>query len=159
MARAMTDFSKARALALLLPTALMVGALGSQYIGGLYPCEMCHWQRWPHDVAIVAALFAFGTHSPRAARFFAAIAAFAILTSGLIGLLHAGVEYRWWPGVTPCASTAAATTIEAIMNAHVVRCDTPQWSLLGVSLAGFNAIFSLSGGLLILKWLRRGRAA
>ena len=158
MARAMIDFSKARALALLLPTALMVGALGSQYIGGLYPCEMCHWQRWPHDVAIVAALFAFGTHSPRAARFFVAIAAFAILTSGLIGLLHTGVEHRWWPGVTPCANTAAATTIEAIMNAPVVRCDTPQWALLGVSLAGFNTIFSLSGGLLILTWLRRGRA-
>lgn len=158
MARAMTDFSKARALALILPTSLMLGALGSQYIGGLYPCEMCHWQRWPHDAAIVAALFAFGTHSQRAARFFAAIAAFAILTSGLIGLLHAGVEYRWWPGVTPCASMAAATTIEAIMSAPVVRCDTPQWSLLGVSLAGFNAIFSLSGGLLILALMRRGRA-
>jgi len=155
----MTDFAKARALALILPAALMLGALGSQYIGGLYPCEMCHWQRWPHDAAIVAALFAFGTHSLRAARFFVAIAAFGILTSGLIGLLHAGVEYRWWPGVTPCSSTAAATTIEAIMNAPVVRCDAPQWTLFGVSLAGFNALFSVSGALLILALKRRGKAA
>ncbi|MEY3658324.1 MAG: hypothetical protein RL425_1085 [Pseudomonadota bacterium] len=155
----MTDFSRARALALILPSMLMIGALGSQYIGGLYPCEMCHWQRWPHDAAIVAALFAFGTHSQRAARFFVAIAAFAILTSGLIGLLHAGVEYRWWPGVTSCASTATATSLEAIMNAPVVRCDAPQWTLLGISLAGFNAIFSLSGGLLVLALMRRERAA
>jgi disulfide bond formation protein DsbB len=155
----MTGFSQARVLALILPTSLMLGALGSQYIGGLYPCEMCQWQRWPHDAAIVAALFAFGTHSDRAARIFVAIAAFAILTSGLIGLLHTGVEYRWWPGVTSCSSTATATTIEAIMSAPLVRCDTPQWSLLGVSLAGFNTLFSLSGGLMILKLLRRGRAA
>ncbi|MBC7950532.1 MAG: disulfide bond formation protein B, partial [Rhodospirillaceae bacterium] len=38
----------ARWLALLVPAGLLGGALGSQYLGGLYPCEMCYWQRWPH---------------------------------------------------------------------------------------------------------------
>jgi disulfide bond formation protein DsbB len=42
----------ARAIALLLPAFLLLGALGSQYLGGLYPCEMCHWQRWPHYAAV-----------------------------------------------------------------------------------------------------------
>src|SRR6185437_13289805 len=50
--------SAARLLALLLPLALLGGALGSQYLGGLHPCEMCMWQRWPHAVAIVLALLA-----------------------------------------------------------------------------------------------------
>ena len=45
----------ARALALLLPAALLAGAWGSQLLGGLYPCEMCHWQRWPHYAALVPA--------------------------------------------------------------------------------------------------------
>ena len=49
----------ARLIALLLPLGLLGGALGSQYIGGLYPCEMCYWQRWPHGAAIVLALLAF----------------------------------------------------------------------------------------------------
>ena len=49
----------ARLIALLLPLGLLGGALGSQYIGGLYPCEMCYWQRWPHGAAVVLALLAF----------------------------------------------------------------------------------------------------
>ena len=35
------------------------GAVGSQYFGGLHPCEMCWWQRYAHMVAIVLALVAF----------------------------------------------------------------------------------------------------
>ncbi len=155
----MTAFHKARLLALVIPSALMLGALGSQYIGGLYPCEMCYWQRWPHDVAIVLALFAFGTRVDRAAHILVALAALAIMTSGAIGVFHAGVEYGWWQGITTCATTAAGVSLEDIMRAPVVRCDVPQWTLFGVSLAGFNAIISLGAGFLILGLLGRGRAA
>lgn len=156
----MTNFAKARLVALALPSALMAGALGSQYLGGLHPCEMCLWQRWPHDVAIVAALFAFGTRDDRAARFLVLFAALAIFASGAIGAFHAGVEYGWWPGITSCATTAGGTTLEAIMNAPIVRCDTPQWSLFGISLAGYNALFSIVGAGIILGLLaqRKGRA-
>ncbi|MFL6722003.1 MAG: disulfide bond formation protein B, partial [Sphingomonas sp.] len=49
----------ARLIALLLPLALLGGALGSQYLGGLHPCEMCYWQRWPHAAAILLAALAF----------------------------------------------------------------------------------------------------
>ncbi len=59
----------ARLIALLLPVALLGGALGSQYLGGLAPCEMCYWQRWPHGAAIALAALAF-----TAARGIAAIA-------------------------------------------------------------------------------------
>ena len=48
-----------RLLALLLPLGLLGGALGSQYLGGLHPCEMCYWQRWPHGAAILLAALAF----------------------------------------------------------------------------------------------------
>ncbi|MEO7655182.1 MAG: disulfide bond formation protein B, partial [Sphingomicrobium sp.] len=51
--------SAARLLALLLPASLLAGALGSQYVGGLFPCEMCYWQRWPHAAAILLAALAF----------------------------------------------------------------------------------------------------
>lgn len=155
----MTDFAKARLLALVVPSALMLGALGSQYIGGLYPCEMCYWQRWPHDAAIVLALFAFGTRVEKAAHVLVALAALAIMVSGAIGVFHAGVEYGWWPGITTCSTTATGVSLEAIMKAPVVRCDAPQWTLLGVSLAGFNAIISLGAGVIILGLLRRGAKA
>lgn len=152
----MTEFAKARALALLLPAGLMAGALGSQYVGGLHPCEMCLWQRWPHDAAIVFALFAFAFRKASIDRLMVGLAALAIMVSGAIGVFHAGVEYKFWEGITPCAVVAKGVTISDIMAAPVVRCDEAPWSLLGISLAGFNAIFSLSGGLLILYWLMKG---
>lgn len=159
------NFSAARVLALLVPGALMAGALGSQYLGGLYPCEMCHWQRWPHYTAIVIALLAFVVPNRGTAKTLVALAALAILTSGAIGAFHAGVEYHWWQGITPCSSTMQGTggtpeeILARIMKAPIVRCDAPQWTLFGISLAGFNALFSLLGGATILALLaRRSRA-
>ena len=55
----MIGLTRANILALAVPAVLMAGALGSQYIGGLYPCEMCHWQRWPHEAAIGISILAF----------------------------------------------------------------------------------------------------
>jgi disulfide bond formation protein DsbB len=153
-----TAFAKARFLALALPSALMAGAWGSQYIGGLYPCEMCMWQRWPHEAAVVLALFAFAFRKASMDQIMVALAALAILASGAIGAFHAGVEYKWWDGITPCSVTAKGFSITDIMAAPMVRCDEPQWSLAGISLAGFNAIFSIGGSLLIFRWLFKGRS-
>jgi disulfide bond formation protein DsbB len=159
----MTSFQKARALALLTPAALLAGAWAFQLIGHLYPCEMCHWQRWPHYAALPIALLAFVPGMPqRPLVALVALAAIAIAVSGAIGVAHAGVEYHWWQGFTPCTSTfsSGGDTLSAIMNAPVVRCDAPQWTFAGISLAGFNAIVSLSGALVILVLLtRRSRAA
>lgn len=153
------SIGRARLLALMVPGALMAGALGSQYIGGLYPCEMCHWQRWPHYAAIAIALAAFAVSNPGTRRVAVALAALAILTSGAIGVFHAGVEYHWWQGVTPCSSTvtgsggSAEDILARIVKAPIVRCDAPQWTFFGISLAGFNALLSLSGGATILALL------
>lgn len=149
----MTALTRANALALALPLALMAGALGSQYLGGLYPCEMCHWQRWPHYAAIILA--ALGLAVSQARRPLVTLAALAILLSGMIGAFHAGVEYHWWPGITACSTTAAGSTIADILKAPIVRCDTAQWTLAGISLAGFNALFSILGGVTILALLTR----
>lgn len=156
----MTSFQKARALALLIPAALLAGAWGFQLIGHLYPCEMCHWQRWPHYTALPMALLAFVPRLPQ--RLLVTLAALAIAVSGAIGVAHAGVEYHWWQGFTPCTSTfsSGGDTLSAIMKAPVVRCDAPQWTFAGISLAGFNAMISLGGALVILFLLtRRSRTA
>lgn len=152
----------ARALALLTPSVLLGGALVSQYVGGLYPCEMCMWQRWPHLVAIFFALDAFALRArPALSLLFTALAAIAIAVSGGIGVFHAGVEYGWWQGLTTCSTAATggstAEMLNAIMNAPLVRCDVAPWTLLGISLAGFNAIFSLSAAALIALLLTRAR--
>jgi disulfide bond formation protein DsbB len=156
------NLNTARLIALLLPAALLAGAWGSQLIGHLYPCEMCHWQRWPHYAAVALAALAFvvpGIATRRALVFAAAI---GIVLSGAIGVFHAGVEYHWWDGITACTSTvsgsggSAEEMLARIMNAPVVR-DVAQWSLFGISLAGFNAILSLGGAAAIFALLFGGR--
>src|SRR3990170_1234275 len=100
--------SLARLIALLLPLALLGSALGSQYIGGLHPCEMCYWQRWPHAAAILLAAVAFTApaDAPRA-RTFTTLAALAIAISGAIGVYHAGVEMKIFEGITTCTNMAS----------------------------------------------------
>lgn len=143
-------FALARLIALLLPLGLMAGALGSQYIGGLYPCEMCHWQRWPHYAAIVLAALAFLPAKPGTQKALVLMAATGIAISGAIGVFHAGVEYGWWQGFTKCSIVGSGgTSLADIMSAPLIRCDQVQWSLFGISLAGFNALFSLGGAIAI----------
>ena len=150
-------------IALLLPAALLAGAWGSQLFGGLYPCEMCHWQRWPHYAALVPALIAFSVPQRSARGSLVILAALLIAVSGAIGVAHAGVEYGWWQGFTACTSTvdftggSAADRLNAILKAPVIRCDVAQWTLGGISLAGFNAIFSLGGAAVILVLMRKAR--
>ena len=150
----------ARALALLLPAGLLAGAWGSQLVGGLHPCQMCLWQRWPHYAALVPAALAFAAHG-RTRTLLVVAAALLVAASGVVGVLHAGVEYGWWPGFTSCTSTVAAGAdtaeerLRAILAAPLVRCDRAPWTLGGVSLAGYNALFSLGGAATILALVRR----
>ena len=139
------------------PLLLYGGALVSQYGFGLHPCEMCYWQRWPHQVAIVLALLALILRdSDRAMRALTLLAAIAIAISGAIGVFHAGVEYGFWEGLTTCSTGASGPiSLNDIMAAPITRCDVPQWTMGGVSLAGFNAIFSFAAAALVLTLLRR----
>jgi disulfide bond formation protein DsbB len=147
----------ARMLALLVPALLLAGALGSQYLGGLAPCEMCLWQRWPHYAAIVVALVAILLRRSPAARPLTILAGLLIIASGLIGGFHAGVEYGWWKGPQHCtgAITGGGDILRQILAAPIVRCDVPQWTLAGVSLAGWNFLFSLAGGIAVLALCAR----
>lgn len=143
----------AQRLAFGVPAVLLAGAYVSEYGFGLYPCEMCWWQRYPHFVAIGLALLA-GFLPGRG--FWLALAGAAIVMSGFIGAFHAGVEYGWWQGITGCASPVGAgggDPLEAIMNAPLVRCDTAPWTFLGISLAGWNALLSTLAGLAIFRLL------
>ncbi|MDM8011589.1 MAG: disulfide bond formation protein B [Parasphingorhabdus sp.] len=146
-------------LAFLLPAALLGGALISQYGFGLYPCEMCMWQRWPHLVAILLAAAALAFRRISMVVPLVVAAAIAILISGLIGGFHAGVEYDWWEGLTSCSTNlpAGGDLLDSIMNAPLVRCDVAPWTLFGISLAGFNFLLSVSGAALILLMIATRR--
>lgn len=146
----------ARLLAFAVPAALLGGAYISQYVFGLYPCEMCWWQRYAHFAALAFAVLALLRPS---VRVLTALAGVAILFGGLIGAYHAGVEYGWWQGFTACTSEIdfGQDPLEAITAGPLIRCDTVQWSLLGISLAGFNFLISVPAAALVLALLRRAQ--
>jgi disulfide bond formation protein DsbB len=163
-ARGIPNLGLARALALLVPAALLAGAWSFQIWGGLHPCEMCWWQRYAHLVAVALALIAFAVaRRPGLDRALVALAALAILTSGMLGAYHAGVEAKIFPGITDCTrvvthATSTDDLMRQILDAPVVSCGDVQWRdpILGISMAGWNAILSTGFALLIL-WLTFGR--
>lgn len=128
-------------------TALLGGALAFEYIGGLVPCEMCMWQRWALASALVLATLGLLLR----ARWLMALGALAVLVGAAIAGFHAGVEQKWWEGITACAASpiggSTADVIGAVLTAPIVRCDAIPWSMLGLSMAGWNfMISSLIGG-------------
>jgi disulfide bond formation protein DsbB len=161
---ALANSAIARIIALLLPIALLGGALGSQYLGGLHPCEMCYWQRWPHAAAILLGALAF-TAPPESSRSrtLVLLAALAIAVSGAIGVYHAGVEAKIFEGFTQCTAMAKGLStsdlLRQITQAPLIRCDEIQFRFLGISMAGWNAILSLSGASLIALLTLKGRPA
>ncbi|HSG54852.1 MAG TPA: disulfide bond formation protein B [Paracoccaceae bacterium] len=152
---AKSDFHAQR-LALAIPALLLGGAYVAQYGFDLYPCQMCWWQRWPHFAALALAIGSYAVPPQR--RLLVALAGVAILLSGLIGVFHAGVEYDLWDGITACALPVAADggdALEAIFAQPIISCDQAAWTLGGISLAGFNAIFSIGGALAVFALLRK----
>lgn len=140
----------AAALVALGGAAVLGAALAFQYLGGLAPCELCYWQRYPFWVAIPAGALAFAV--PAARPYLLALAGFALAAGAAVAVFHVGVEQQWWQGTQACGARAASGSIEELrarlMAAPVVRCDAPQWALFGVTMAGYNVV--LSGGLALL---------
>ena len=148
----------ARLFALAVPAGAMATALVAQYSYGLSPCEMCWWQRYAHIAALVPAIGAFVVRDSRRVQMGVALAVLGIAVSGLIGGFHAGVEYHWWQGLTSCSTTRlSGDPLDAILNAPVIRCDVPAWTLFGISMAGYNCIASLTAAAVIAALARRGR--
>ena len=162
----MTAIEKSAPAAILAASALILGtALASQYAGGLAPCELCLWQRWPYAAAIGLSLVALtALRRPAARSAVVALCGLAFAVGGAVAFYHLGVEEGWFRGPAGCSAAAIdATTIEELKRqleaAPVVRCDEVPWSLMGISLAGFNLIASaaLAAGCLFVaarSWRR-----
>jgi len=145
-------------LATLGSAGLLGGAFAFQYIGGLAPCQLCLYQRWPHAAAILIGLVAFATGW----RGLAWLGALAALATAAIGIFHVGVEMKWWEGLATCTAgsiegISASDLLDPTKDvAAVVRCDEIAWSMLGISMAGWNVILSL---ILAGLWVKAARTA
>ena len=136
--------------------ALILGALGFQYLGHLPPCEMCHWQRWPHIAAAVIGLIGVSLWK-KDARSLAIITIVLVAISGLIGAYQTGMQFGLLPGPGAC-TVAHAYVMGSNAPPPEISCNVATWSLFGLSLAAYNALasFLIAGTGTFL--LRRNRA-
>jgi disulfide bond formation protein DsbB len=133
---------------LLASAAVLGAAMASQYWGGLVPCELCLLERWPWAAAIVIAIVALLAGSRPALPWLALVLALVFAVGMGLAFYHVGVEQRWFVGPAACTAPAGgAMTLEQmkaqILGTAPVLCDKVQWSLWGVSLAGWNLLASL----------------
>jgi disulfide bond formation protein DsbB len=140
--------------------AMILGALVFQYGFNVIPCEMCHWQRWPHDAAIFlglgsALLFHFNVIDRQTMKLLAWLTLGAIAITAGLGFWQALVEYKLVPGPSSCTGPRFVLSAQMDLNSPVVSCDNPGWTLFHISLAGYNFLCSgtvvVLGALLLLK--------
>ena len=137
---------------------LLLGAFGFQYIGGLAPCQLCLWQRWPHAAAVLIGALAIWLGG----RLWPLLGAAAALTTAGIGLFHVGVEQNWWDGLASCTvDTLNGLSGADLLNTAITvgapaSCGAVAWQMMGISMAGWNAILSMA---LAAMWLMAARRA
>ncbi|WEJ58951.1 disulfide bond formation protein B [Devosia sp. FJ2-5-3] len=138
----------ASGLAFLLGLATILGALASQYIGGLYPCELCLEQRMAYYIGlpILLGVLVLWNRLPLALWFALMAIATAIFAWGTyMASYHAGVEWGFWPGPTACTGVGESFSFDQLNSmTPVIGCDVVQFRFLGLSLAGYNALISLA---------------
>jgi disulfide bond formation protein DsbB len=117
---------------------------------GYAPCELCLKERIPYYAAIpIAALTLFfaarGSNTFMRAGFVALALIFA--ASAVFGAYHAGIEWGFWPGPTECTGLlnhahSVDDFLRQLQSVKVTRCDAAAIRILGLSLAGWNALIS-----------------
>lgn len=121
----------------------LLTAFALQHLGGVEPCQMCIWQRWPFAaLALVGLIGAFWRPKPMLT-----LALLIMLVSLGLGSYHVAVEQGWLALPAGCAAGADATSVEelkALLKAAPPSCDQVDFTFLGLSLAGWNVIGSLT---------------
>lgn len=148
-----------------LAVATIAGAFVFQ-ARGILPCELCLKERLPYyagiAIAAVTLLLAWrGARGVTQVGF--VVLALLFLFSAAFGAYHAGVEWGFWPGPADCTgsldrASSNADFLRQLQKVKVVRCDAVAIRILGLSLAGWNAIISLATAALSLAGLGAARS-
>lgn len=156
--------ARSPALVLLVSAAVLGTALASQFLGGLRPCHLCIYERWPYVATIVLGAAALFLPGISARRVLLALCGAVFLFGAGLAAYHVAVEQHWVQGPVTCTGGGPATTIEdlrrQLMATPIVRCDEIAWSWLGISMAGYNFIASvLLAGFALVAAVRLPRVA
>ena len=140
----------ASAVVFVLALATILAALAFEHIGGYAACPLCLEERYAYYFAVPASAAAFllaRGHATGPARILLLLIALAFLANAVVGVYHAGVEWKWWPGPAACTGGfdlqwGEGGLAQQLENAQVIRCDEASWRFLMLSFAGWNAVVS-----------------
>lgn len=140
--RRLLDPSRASLLIALASAAILLTALALQYLGGLRPCPLCIWQRWPYVALIALGLLGWRSW-PRAML---GIAVIVLLGGAGLAAYHVGIEQGWWALPAGCVAGGTAQSVEELRRMLAEAppaCDQVGFTFLGLTLAGWNLVASL----------------
>lgn len=145
-------------LALIVSAGMLAVAHASQRFWGLAPCMLCLEQRNAHwgVIAVSLAALIILRMRPNAQRLANVLIGLVFIASAAIALYHVAVEQGWVIAQCDAASLDDITTFGAGGALEMPRCDEIAFSVLGVSMAGWNALASL--GLAALSFLAAWRS-
>ncbi|MBI1340078.1 disulfide bond formation protein B [bacterium] len=154
-------------LAALLASLAMLGAAhGFERFAHLAPCPLCYTQRQVYwgaaAIAVIGALLQRRGASSRMMFAVDSLLGVVFLAGAGVAAYHSGVELGIFPAPDTCAVGAADQTLSgdlwSQLNAPlaVPACAEPKWWFLGLTMASWNAIISLSLAALSLVCAWRG---
>lgn len=140
----------------LVSASLLAAAFWFEFVDGLAPCKLCIWQRWPHAGVVLMGLLSFTALRP---SMLIGLAILLLITTGSIGMYHAGVEYGIFAGPDSCTvdlkPMSLSEGLDKLLATPVIRCDEVVWRFVGLSMASWNSIVSFSAALIAFILMRR----
>ena len=139
--------------AILVSGAMLAAAHGFERLMLLYPCPLCLRQREIYWALIAMSLVGLALWKlkpiPRFMEGLNMLIGLVFLCGAGIAFYHMGVEYGWFPAPAGCAvptaqDAARAATGDLGLGKRMATssCTDIPWSLLGLSMAGWNLVVS-----------------
>ena len=133
-------------ISLLASSLMLLSAFYLEYFQGALPCDLCITQRWFHGLIITYSLISIFILEKfiNVKIFILIVLSFTWLASAIAGLYHFGIEMNFWLGPDDCSSNIdfSKDTLTYLLNKSPIKCDEIMFKILGLSLAGWNALLS-----------------
>ena len=148
-------------LSFLISSLMLLSAFYLEYFHDAFPCDLCITQRWFHALIISYSLIAIFIHEKKilANKFILTGLSITWIVSSDAGLYHFGIEMNFWSGPDECSSSIdfSKDLLKYLLNKSPIKCDEVMFKILGLSLAGWNALMSFVMFLIVSVFLMNKR--
>ena len=148
-------------ISFLISSSMLLSAFYLEYFHDAFPCDLCITQRWFHALIISYSLIAIFIHEKKflANKFILIGLSITWIASSVAGLYHFGIEMNFWSGPDECSSSIdfSKDLLKYLLNKSPIKCDEVMFKILGLSLAGWNALMSFVMFLIVSVFLIKKR--